>query len=541
MSDCNCNTINTTPCTSGPGCQDTNYAKCIYYSGDDIESCVTITYGDNLDVVIAALVAAICDVTPDDLAWNTFDYGCLGPFTTAQGFAEGVSEAHCSLVDRVEDLEAPVFTRCSLFTSGPYLITPGTTTLQTVLEYYGDILCTLSENDPATISVANGCFTDNTGIETLEGFLTWIVENTCSIRSTINANVASVQGEVDNIQDYLGTPSQLATLHDLTCLSGGSTETAYDAIEQLVAGLCTTNTTLAAVPDLSAVTLSWGPCYLYGATASLSTQLGRIVSVLKAQKYTFSSDFTVTPGSCGDAIALAASVGAFSCSDLESCSIQNLGDVDDTALTSADLGKKLTYFYNGVNYIFKPVVDSTFTNVGIQATTGLYAAEPNGFYFKNQVTPLDGSSKNYQIGFVEDAWLSLTPYFDADYTQAVAIYDPYIKKTWDGHIQFKGAVSSVGTPAVGNQAQPMSNGSYSTVFTGIPAAYCPTITSFIDIIIEYPHTSDGNLSAFVAGKMQITTTGTVSIRCYDVDVAAAIGTDYDGDFNFMLFDKVIHQ
>lgn len=541
---CNCNDINTQPCTSSVGCITSNYAKCVYYSGATLTDCVPLTYGENLDVSLGRIVDAICALTPSDVAWNTFDYDCLASYTTAQEFAEGISAAHCALVGRVEDLETPTFTRCSLFTSGAYTITPGTTTLQTILEFYGELLCTLSADSPSGISVTAYCFTSNAGIVTLQDWIQWLVENTCSINSTLSALISGNTTAIGLLQTYLGTAPTLASKHDMSCLSGGATETAYASIELLRDSVCALNTTVAALPDLANVTLSWASCYAYGATDTLSTQLGRIVSVLKLQKYTFSSDFTVTTSACGNAISLAASVGAFSCSDLASCAVQNLGDVDSTTPTVGECGYRLTW--DSSSGYYKLVKNSTFTNVGIQAKSGLYVSEPSGFYFKNQVTPLDCSQPlDYQIGFVEDEWFDLTPYFDADYVQAVAVYDPYIKKTWDGHIYFRGAVSSVGSPAIGAPEQPMSNGSYSTVFTGIPAPYRPTTTAFLDIIIEFPHDTSGspnsNLNAFIPGKMQITSTGDISVRCYDQTIAALVGTTYDGDHNFSLTGKAIFQ
>lgn len=544
MSDCGCNDITTTPCTSGTGCTSSNYAKCILYSGTSLTDCVEVTNGDNLDTVIAAIVTAICALTPADLAWNTFNYDCLGPYASAQAFAEGISAAHCALVTRVEDLETPTFTLCPLFTSGAYTITPGTTTLQDILGFYADILCDLSDNNPATITVSNYCFTSNSGIDTLELWLTWIVENVCSIRTSLLASIATETARITAIQTYLGTAGTLASKHDMSCVGGGATETAYASIEMLRDEVCAINTTLSAMPDLNAITLSWAACYAYGATDTLSTQLGRIVSVLKLQKYTFSSDFTVVSGACGNTVSLAASVGAFACSDLAGCSVHNLGDVDPTLPTIAECGYRLTW--DNVNGYYKLVKNSTFTNVGIQAKSGVYVGEPNGFYFKNQTTPLDCSQPlDYFAGFVEDEWLDLTPYLDADYQETGANYTPHIKKTWDGHIMFKGALESVGSPAIGAPEQPMSNGSYTTVATGIPAAYRPTVNSFIDIIVEYPHDTSGapnaNLNAFVPGKLLLTSTGTLQIRCHETDIAALVGTTYDGDHNFMLTGKAIYQ
>jgi len=545
MSNCGCNDITTTPCTTSTGCTSTNYSKCIVYSGTSLTDCVTVTYGDNLDTVISSIVTAICDLTPSDLSWGTFDYGCLSAFTSAQEFAEGISAAHCALDARVVLVEKPTFTLCPLFTSGTYTITPGTTTLQTILGYFADILCDLTDNNPATITVPNYCFTSNTGITTLETYLTWIVENVCSIRTAILAITTSNTLATTAIQTYLGTPSTLASKHDMTCVGGGATETAYASIELVRDEVCSLSTTVAAMPDLANVTLSWGACYAYGATDTLSTQLGRLVTIVKQlstfiDHTAFSSDFSVSWGACGPVVSLAGSVGAFSCSDLAACSVHSLGDVTPTIPTISECGYRLTWDHT--NSYYKLVANSSFTNVGIQAKAGLYSAESNGFYFKNQVTPLDCSQQlDYQIGFVEDAWLDMTAYIDADYTQAVAIYKPYIKKTWDGHIYLKGAISSVGTPAVGAPEQPMSNGSYSTLFTGIPAAYRPTNTEFVDIIIEYPHNSNGALNAFVPGKLQITSTGNILVRCYDVSIAADIGVNYDGDHNMNFTGIAIYQ
>lgn len=544
MSNCNCNDISTTPCTSGVGCSSTNYAKCIYYSGTTLTSCVSITNGDNLDTVISKLATAICNVTPSDLLWSSFDYDCLGPFSTAQAFAEGISAAHCTLDGRVAAVKAPVFTLCSLFTSGDYLITPGTTRLETILQYYGELLCALSTNNPATITVAENCFTSNTGIATLKDYLTWIVENTCSIKSNLTALITSNTNAIAAIQSYLGTAGTLASKHDMSCLSGGATETAYSSIELLRDAVCAINTTLSGYPDLNNVTLSWASCYAYGATASLSTQLGRIVSVLKLQKYTFSSDFTVTSGACGNTVALNASVGNFACSDLASCSLHNLGDVDPTLPTNSDCGKSLKWD-SDLGY-YRLIADSTFTNVGVQAKSGLYAAEPSGFLFKELTASLDCvDSTNYKVGFVEDAWLDLTPYLSPNYV--VGLSTPYIKKGWDGNIYFKGhVVSSASTIAIGAAAQPYQNTSFVTIAALIPAAYRPSSDVYIDTLVAYPRNT-GSLISYVPGILSITSGGSIFVKCFADDYVSVNFTGggganlYDGFHNLLLTGKAIYQ
>jgi hypothetical protein len=69
----------------------------------------------------------------------------------------------------------------------------------------------------------------------------------------------------------------------------------------------------------------------YSATASLVTQLTRLVNEVAARTYFFNlSDFTVSSTACGTTVSLASPGSAFTCSDLNTCSIQNLGDVDPT-------------------------------------------------------------------------------------------------------------------------------------------------------------------------------------------------------------------
>ena len=546
---CNCNNIVTTPCTTGVGCTSTNYAKCIQYSGSNITSCVTITYGDNLDTVINAIVTAMCALTPQGIQWSTFNYGCLTvtPYATAEAFAEGISAAHCALATDVAALEAPVFSTCTLFASGPYTITPGTTTLQTILNYYGLVLCSLEADSPANATVAANCFSSNSGIDTFEDWIQWIVDNVCLIKATTDASITSLQNSTTAFQNYLGAAGSLASKHDLSCLGGGATETAYSSINSLITNVCNLNTSVSALPNLAALTLNWAGCYGYTSTEPLITQLNRIITRLKLNDYTFNtSDFVVTTGSCGKSISLSASVGAFSCSDLNGCSIHNLGDVTATLPTLAECGYALRWNNTTAQYELK--ADATFQSLtslgnayGIVNQSGSYSAAPLGFYFEETPGATCADPSTYTAGFVEKAWTAVSS-FQPDYASSVT--QPLsVKKTWDGNIYFKGVLNSISSPS--NNAFNIPAGK--ALFT-LPTGFYPTLsTTTIDLAIVYtPLNAVTTTAISIQGYATINgSTGLVTFFCNDGDAvatAAAITALGNSNQHYFVFQgKAIYQ
>ena len=136
-------------------------------------------------------------------------------------------------------------------------------------------------------------------------------------------------GMFQSLTTSIGTVSTLSNSLK-TYISGGSAVPAN--INTSVSTLTTNN-----------MSLTWASCFggTYGTNSvfktqtwnwsnsavSLQTQLDRIVSVLSTLNLKFdATQFTITTGSCGPTIALAAGV-AFSAASLNVCLLDNLGDV----------------------------------------------------------------------------------------------------------------------------------------------------------------------------------------------------------------------
>lgn len=547
--NCGCTNL-VSPCTASTGCLSTNYAKCIYYSGDTLTGCVALTSGENLDVSLGKIVDAICALTPDDLAWNTFDYACLDSYTSAQEFAEGISAAHCSLVDDVEDIQTPTFILCSLFTSGAYEITPGTTTIQQILGFYASILCNVNSLSADSISITNGCFTEITTETSLSDYFQWVVDNTCSIRTAVLASIAGVSNRVTAIQNYVGAAGTISSGHDNSdCLGGGASDTAYATIELLKSKVCEIDATVDLIPDLANIALTWAPCFYSNTAQTLLTQLGRIVSTLKAVNFQFDAgDFTVTPAACGPTISLNG-VAGFTCSDLETCSIHYLEDVTDTADISGDTGGSLTYDY-ALGY-YRPIrhVITVTTPAAPLAATG---PNPLGAEI---VTTLNANaanlSRNFAINFRENAWLDLTPFVGTYTTAGTGDATPMIMKTWDRQIKFRGEFYSGGGAAalyeLGGAGQPLNEDSGVQIFSSITADYRPSQLTSIFVPIKYQNTLTDPNAYVVMGELIFNPiTGHIKLYTRDqnylmANIAGASGTDeYLGNYFVSLFGTVIN-
>jgi hypothetical protein len=127
----------------------------------------------------------------------------------------------------------------------------------------------------------------------------------------------------------------------------------------LFRSVCSTDTIVTAIPSYiktDSLALNWVGCfgsapYSYTNTATtIQTQLQRIVTVLNAEKTSYSADFVVTTAGCGSKIVALASGSAFSCASLASCSIDALGDVVVTAP-----GNPHVLYYNGTNWVNKNI------------------------------------------------------------------------------------------------------------------------------------------------------------------------------------------
>lgn len=348
VSQCTCsNPTLVTPSTPATGCISTNYARCVYYSGNNI-SCgsVSITSGQNLDTVINTLSTAICNVTPADLAWNTFNYQCLredgsltnsgsSNITTGKEFAEAVSIALCSLATAADVTPNIVISGpCSTYFSG---LTPGTSTLVNILDDFIVKLCALNAlNDTSTVTTAcsAGLWTSvpATG-STLGTWVNWIKTNVCSLVSTVQGRVTALETFEANVKTFVGSSTLSLIDNSTSCIGGSGSDNLLTTIGLIKSKLCSINSTVSALPDLANITLPWGSCPglfpAYSSTASLVTQLTRLVNEVAARTYYFNlTDFTVSSTACGTTVSLASPGSGFTCSDLNTCSIQNLGDVD---------------------------------------------------------------------------------------------------------------------------------------------------------------------------------------------------------------------
>lgn len=365
VSQCTCtNPTLVNPATiPATGCISTNYARCIYYSGNNITCGITANNGENLDSVIGKIATAICNVTPADLNWPAFDYQCLrldgsltssGPsdITTGQEFAEAVSIALCTLATATDITpNITISGPCSAYFSG---LTPGTSTLVDILDDFIVKLCDLNAlNSTAGVTTAcsAGVWTSvPAGGSTLGTWVNWIKTNVCSLVSGVQADITSLQTFQTNVETFVGDPSFSLIDNSTSCISGSGADDLLTTINLIKNKLCSINTTVSGLPNLSALTLPWSTCPglfpTYGNTASLTTQLTRIVNEIAARSFSFSGDFTTTATACGVSVSLASAGTPFTCSDLASCALFNIGDVNAYGLGTGATYNSTGLFWN---------------------------------------------------------------------------------------------------------------------------------------------------------------------------------------------------
>jgi len=365
VSQCTCtNPTLVNPATiPATGCISTNYARCIYYSGNNITCGITANNGENLDSVIGKIATAICNVTPADLNWPAFDYQCLrldgsltssGPsdITTGQEFAEAVSIALCTLATAADITpNITVSGPCSTYFSG---LTPGTSTLVDILDDFIVKLCDLNATNSTagvTTACSAGVWTSvPAGGSTLGTWVNWIKTNVCSLVSGVQADITSLQTFQTNVETFVGDPSFSLIDNSTSCISGSGADDLLTTINLIKNKLCSINTTVSGLPNLSALTLPWSTCPglfpTYGNTASLTTQLTRIVNEIAARSFSFSGDFTVSSTACGVSVSLASTGAPFTCSDLASCALFNIGDVNAYGLGTGATFNSTGLFWN---------------------------------------------------------------------------------------------------------------------------------------------------------------------------------------------------
>jgi hypothetical protein len=330
-----------------------------------------IANGSNLDSVIANLNNRLCLVStqsPSGLDYTAFNYQCLRvggnlesvgtPITTAQGFTEAVAAALCSLNTRVKSVEVPQIIVDSYFGGS---IISGTSTLVQILNKYGEAIGDV--NDSFTINSPHTCntFTHLTNLTakpspttSLGTWFDWVSTNLCNNYTILDGKITEQNTEHALINTFLYGINQPYPLSrgnnfvNTACLSGGSaTSDVRTAVNLIATNLCSLTTQVNSLSNPT-YTLGWSSCFsgtyptnsLWGVqnistygfplsgflnTTTLQTHLDQIVKVLSNLNLKAGPGITLTNDGCGAIISASSS---FNCSQLNSCTLNNLGDVN---------------------------------------------------------------------------------------------------------------------------------------------------------------------------------------------------------------------
>jgi hypothetical protein len=314
-----------------------------------------IANGQNLDVIIANLNNRLClasEASPTGLDYTAFNYSCLRvggnlegvgtAITTAEGFVEATAAALCSLNVRVGDVETPGIVVDSYFSGS---LTSGTSTHIDIFNAYGAAIGDIDGFIDMTSVNGNPCsgysFTTKPSTENVADYINWVTNNTCGIYTTLKGFIDSNTSDIGDITTYI-TGSSSGTIPssvDTSCLTGGSaTSSLEDATDLVISELCSLISTVGGTTNY---TVNWN-CFtapytsnsIFAAqglgsftnTTTLQTHLDQTAQALSALNIQFSSDFTVTNGTCGPVISLTGG-SSFTCAALASCTLNSIGDV----------------------------------------------------------------------------------------------------------------------------------------------------------------------------------------------------------------------
>jgi hypothetical protein len=478
-----------------------------------------ITKNQTLSTILANLNARICTLTPQGLNYSGFNYSCLRVggnlesigtvITTAQQFTESASSALCSLNTRLKVVEIPTVT------AGCITSLTGGQTLNQVLNAIIAEVCTVKTYLDLPITTTANCFTTvpNSSVD-LSAWLQWIVDNTCTIKSALEASIAVQTTRINNINTYLhGTNNPAYPItYNTSCYGGSATANVHTTLTSLIAQVCSINTSLGGIPNLGSIVLNWATCfsgapYTYNNTGqTLQTQLDRILNVISREKISFSGAFTVVETACGKQVSLTGT-SSFNCSLLASCSIDNLGDVDITGVT---LGKILSW--DGSKFI--TITPDTFNNIGVVNQAGAYAAVPLGFY--HQAVNPSSFPKVYNTGFVEKQWAQVTN-LTTDYSSVAPGVSMFVKKTWDGHLLFKGIIQTIPIPS--NSGINVYGG---VIIGTLPVGYFPSTTLNIETTVVYITNTISDASVILPCTITISTSGVMTMTCNPSEDSTAL-------------------
>jgi hypothetical protein len=314
-----------------------------------------IANGQNLDVIIANLNSRLClasEASPSGLDYTAFNYSCLRvggnldgvgtAITTAEGFVEATAAALCSLNGRLDDAEIPGIVVDPYFSGS---LTSGTSTDVDIFNAYGAAIGDIDGFIDMTSVNGNPCasysFTTKPSSSDVADYIDWVTNNTCGIYTTLKGLIDSNTSDIGDITTYI-TGSSSGTIPssvDTSCLTGGSaTSSLEDATDLVISELCSLISTVGGTTNY---TVNWN-CFtapytsnsIFAAqglgsftnTTTLQTHLDQTAQALSALNIQFSSDFTVTNGTCGPVISLTGG-SSFTCAALASCNLNSIGDV----------------------------------------------------------------------------------------------------------------------------------------------------------------------------------------------------------------------
>lgn len=483
-----------------------------------------------MDAAIKNLHDRICNLTPTGLLYSGFNYACLrqggnlestgAAITTAQGFAESSSAALCALNTRLKAVETPTFTVPGCVTG----LTSGVSTLGAILTEYGSKLCAISSGSGGItitgVTVPGSCTmtTMPSSTAAIGTWFDWVVDNMCSITTTISSNLTTTNTNVSTITTFLGSTTKFNnSANCLTALGGTATDSAHATIGYLTTKVCAVDTTVNAIPSYiktDSVALSWVGCfgsapYSYSNTATtIQTQLQRIVAVLNAEKTAYSADFVVTTAGCGSKIVSLAPTAAFSCSSLATCSIDSLGDVVITTPSNPHV-----LYYNGTNWVNKNM-NALFTVTSVDSSVTVTTTTTAGNVNVDlSVTALTATRANMTAISVAGANNTFNPSYPTTPGSG------YAQVTKQGNIvTIAGSIELVATSGFN-----LSNGSLVALAT-VPAGYRPiagTISFYTRVFKKAtaPYTDpDGSFDA----RITIDTGGTLTMIPFPIYPAASL-------------------
>jgi hypothetical protein len=322
-----------------------------------------IPTGATLDAIITTFHNALCSsVAGGGIDYSALSYSCLRQggaltglgtaITTESQFVTSASAALCALNTTMQDYDAQI-TLNTIEGSIPGL--PGSYNLDQYLtsltSYVNSINAALDFGSiTGNPCVAYAFTTKPTSTDSVADYFNWITTNMCGMYTSLNGNVTTVTTTANSLKTYISGASAVpANVNTSTLPGGSSTSTASVAINLLVSQVAALNAISATIPA-STYALTWasafpgsypansafkGQTWNYTNTAaSIQTQFDRIVSILSSLNIKFdATHFTVSTGSYGVSIALAPAY-AFSAASLNTCYLNDLGDVNSATPTN---------------------------------------------------------------------------------------------------------------------------------------------------------------------------------------------------------------